>query len=366
MPCSWSRFCSLFLLTAGLMLLAADRPCYGAQRGKGGGSGGNMPSMAPSDLIVHGTVALPGGMVPLRLVRVDHVCGGRTMNSTYADSKGRFSFNLGILDRDLKASGSNTGTSGSVTSTASMKLCSVRASIPGYHAQSISLEQVAKQERAALGELLLKPIGTPPVPLMSATDAAVPPNALKEFEKGLDLAAKSKLPDAIAAMKKAVSADKKFATAWLALGILQVSQNQTSNALESYDEAIAADDKFAAPYVEAAALEAVANQWDKVVEHTDRAISLDPDSFALAYYLNAMANIRLTKADAADKSAIAGLRVDEDHEYPDLAYMQGILLVSKGDRKNARTQFESYLALAPNGMNAANARQQLTELPAPK
>jgi len=357
MPCSWSRLFSLFLLTAGLML---------AQHGHKGGSGDSMPGITPSDLIVHGTVVLAEGMAPVRLVRVDHICGGRTMNSAYADSKGRFSFNLGVLDRDITAYGSNTQTSGVVTSAAGMKTCSVRASIPGYHAQSASLEQAGTKEKTSLGELLLKPIGTPQNPLMSVTDAQVHPNAMKDFEKGLDLASKAKLPDAIAAMKKAVSGDKKFATAWLALGILQVSQNQTANAQESYDEAIAADEKFAAPLIEAAALEAVAGQWDKVIEHTSRAISLDPDSFALAYYLNAMGNIRLTQADAANKSATAGLRVDEDHEYPDIAYMQGILLVSKGDRQNARTQFESYLALAPNGINAANARQQLTELAAAK
>ncbi len=176
---------------------------------------------------------------------------------------------------------------------------------------------------------------------MSATDSDVPKNARKDFEKGLDEAAKAKLPDATSAMEKATSGYKKFASAWLALGMLQASQNQTAHALESYAEATMADDKFAAPYVEMAVLEGVSGQWDKVVEDTDRAISLDPDSFALAYYLNAMANIRLTKADAADKSAAEGLRVDLDHEYPDIAFIQGLLLASKGTSRapgsNSRT-----------------------------
>jgi tetratricopeptide (TPR) repeat protein len=201
---------------------------------------------------------------------------------------------------------------------------------------------------------------------MSASDGDVPKNARKDFEKALDEAAKGKLPDAATAMQKAASGYRKFASAWLGLGMLQASQNQTANALESYSEAIVADDKFAAPYIESAVLEAVAGQWDKVAEHTDRANSLDPDSFALAYYLNAMANIRLTKADAADKSATEGLRVDHDHEYPDLAYIQGLLLMSKGEQQGARKQFEDYLALAPNGLNAANARQELMDLPVAK
>ena len=46
--------------------------------------------------------------------------------------------------------------------------------------------------------------------------------------------------------------------------------------------------------------------------------------------------------------------------------MQGILLISKGDKAGVRTQLESYLALAPKGDNTENATRQLKGLPAPK
>jgi len=213
--------------------------------------------------------------------------------------------------------------------------------------------------------MVLQPFGKQQAGLLSATEGDVPKNARKDYEKGLDDVAKAKVPDAIAAIQKAASGYPKFATAWLTLGMLQ-SQNDAGAALRSYAQAMAADDKFAPPFIESARLEAASGEWAKVIEHTNKAISLEPDSFAGAYYLNAIANVRINQTDAARKSIAEGLRVDEDHEYSDLEYIDGILLMSKGDNAGARKQLESYLSLAPNGTNAGNARQLLTEIPAPK
>jgi tetratricopeptide (TPR) repeat protein len=350
---SWWRFALLLFSTAACIL---------AQRGRGGG-GSSPVSPGPAELVVRGTVTLAGGMPAERLIRVDRNCGGRTVNSVYADSKGKFSFDLGVLDTDLRSAGAAISNAGPITvaSQNTLKTCVIRASLLGYHPQAISLEQAAKKPN--LGDLVLEPIGKPAAPLLSVTDSDVPKNAKKDFDKGLDEAAKAKWQDAISAFEKAASGYKKFATAWVSLGMLQTARGDAAGARKSFAQAIAADDQFAAPYIELAAIEAGAGDWGKTIEYSNKAIALDPDSFALAYYLNAMANVRLVNADAADKSATAGLHVDQDHEYPDIAYIQGLLLASKGDQKGARKQFEDYLAIAPNGVNAAVAKQQLAELP---
>jgi len=214
--------------------------------------------------------------------------------------------------------------------------------------------------------LVLEPIGKPVAPLSSATDADVPKNARKDFDRGLDEAAKAKWGDAMSAFEKATAADKKFATAWLSLGMLRFMRGDTAGARQALAQAITADDQFAAAYIELAQVEAGSGDWAKTVQYSAKATALDPDSFPLAYYLNAMGNVRLLNGDAADKSAIAGLRVDQDHEYPDIAYIQGLLLMSKGDSVGARQQFENYLAIAPQGVNAVNAKQQLADLPSAK
>jgi tetratricopeptide (TPR) repeat protein len=356
----WLRLATLLILTGA---------CLSAQRrGGGGGSSSSAVSAGPDELIARGTVVLAEGGVPPRLVRLDRSCGGRIIGSTFADSKGRFSFDLGVLDSEFRRAGANTANFGSVSvvSPELLKGCSIRASLLGYRSPAISLEQVAKKGNANLGDMTLEPVGKPLAPLMSATDSDVPKNAKRDFDKGFDEASRSKWPEAIASIEKAASAYPKYAHAWLSLGMLQTSHGGGAAARRSFEQAIAADDKFAPPYVELAALDAAAGDWQKTVEHSSRAIALDPDSFPLAYYLNAVANVRMVNADAADKSAEAGLRIDQEHEYPDLAYIQGLLLSSKGDQQGARKQYENYLAEAPAGINAAAAKQQLAELPAPK
>jgi tetratricopeptide (TPR) repeat protein len=167
-------------------------------------------------------------------------------------------------------------------------------------------------------------------------------------------------------MKKATAAYRKFATAWLSLGILEAEQKDFAAAQDSYTQAITADNKFAPAYVELAALQVATGQWSQAAESAGKATALDPDAFPSAYYLAAAAELRLNRSDAAEKDVAAGLRVDPDHELPDLEYLDGIMRLGKGDLRRGREQLESYLSHAPDGMNAADARQQLGEKPQSK
>ena len=204
-----------------------------AQRG-GRQSGSNLPTSVVSELVVHGTVVLPGRAAPERLVRIERLCGGRVEGSTYADSKGRFSFDLGAVDRGLRKLWPERGyhIDSTVLSPESMKDCSVRVSLMGYRSQTISIDQAARNNKTELGQVPLEPFGKSVSSLGSSTDEDVPKNARKDYEKGLDDAAKSKWQDAIGALQKATSAYPKFATAWLssgdAAGFPEQSRRRTS------------------------------------------------------------------------------------------------------------------------------------------
>jgi tetratricopeptide (TPR) repeat protein len=167
-------------------------------------------------------------------------------------------------------------------------------------------------------------------------------------------------------MEKATSDDPKYATAWLSLGMIEAATFNNPAALRAFAKAIEADPKFAAPYIEAAAVQSTANDWAKAIENTGYAIALDPEAFPRAYYLNAVAHVRLNDADDALKRADAGIRIDVDREFPDLEFIAGIVLASDNNAAGARKYLESYLAHAPNGVNAAIAKRQLADLPAEK
>jgi tetratricopeptide (TPR) repeat protein len=308
-----------------------------------------------NNFVVHGSVVLPSGMAPGRLVAVERVCAGRPRDGTYADAKGRFSFYLGVLDR-LKAK----------ASASDLRTCSLQASLDGYHPHLITLESLVKSANENLGKLVLQPTGSQPSAVISATDMEVPKNARKNYDEGLNAAAKTKWAAAISAMEKATAADPKFATAWLSLGTLQNAQGDIDAALDSYAQSIAADDKFGPAYVELAALQVETGHWSHAAESAGKAIALDPDAFPRAYYLAAIADSRLNRLDAAEKDIAAGLRVDPNHEFPDLEYLDGIMRLSKGDVLRGKEQLESYLSHAPDGANAAGARQRLGQPPESK
>ena len=314
--------------------------------------GGIISPPAPvNDLVVYGSVVLPGGAAPGRLVRVERICAGHPSEATYADAKGHFSFNLGHPGA--------TNEKG-FAKTSEMRTCSIRASLEGYRAQTKALDSLLKAGKEN-GELVLQPIGSQPSAVMSVTDMEVAKNARKDYDAGLDAAAKLKLAAAIVAMEKATAAYRKFATAWLSLGMLEAAQKDSAAALNSYTQAIAADDKFAPAYVELAELHLAARQWSEATESAGKAIALDPDAFPRAYYFAAVADLRLNLTDAVEKDIAAGLRVDVGHEFPDLEYLDGIMHLRKGDVPGGRKQLESYLSHAPDGVNAANARQRLGE-----
>ena len=348
---------SVRICLAGLLIITAGSLM--AQRRGGGGSGNNSVPGGSGNLVLRGTVQLPGKTVPDRIVALERVCANRIMGLAYADSKGRFTFDLGPV-----YSQSNSAAGGA--SAESFADCAIRTSLEGYRVKTIPLGPIVKTRKTDIPPIELEPVSKNQSAFLSATDAGVPKNIRKDYDKGIDEAAKLKWQEAISSMQKATGAYPKFATAWLSLGMVQASQNNFPAALQSYAKAIEADGAFAPPYIETAVIEADSGDWKKVIEHTDKAISLDPDAFARAYYLNAMANVRLSQSDPARKSAAEGLRVDQDHLYPDLEYIEGILLVSKGDPQNARKHLESYLALDPAGPNALNAKQQLAALPAGK
>jgi hypothetical protein len=326
-----------------------------------------LVDMTFNSLVISGRVTLPDGSPPAQLVMVERVCKGTTQDGGFADSKGRFSFDLGVLNRSFMQRSvveaqSNNQVAGKQINPEDLENCLVRASLSGYRSQTVALASYGATQKAQLGTLVLEPFGKEEAPALSASDAQAPKNARKEYEKGLDAAARANWQGAVDSFQKATSQYPKYASAWLSLGILQSGNGNAAGAAQSYTQAIAADDKFALPYIESAVLEDMASQWDRMAEHTAKVIQLYPKSFVRAYLLNGLANLHLQHFDLAEKSAAEGLLIDTGHTSPELEYVQGTALMGTKDVAGAAKHLEAYLALAPHGPSAAAAQKQLTAL----
>jgi tetratricopeptide (TPR) repeat protein len=350
-----------------LMMIPAFATPQGAERRSPAGVAlSEMGRTDAAQLIVYGSVTLPDGSAPRQLVVIERVCQGVTRPSGFADSKGRFSFDLGVLDQQ-RGDGSHVANLASNQLAANaitldqIKTCKVRAMLSGYHAANIPMYN-GNSPNTQLGTIRLQPAGKDRNPARSETDASAPKNAQKAYDKGMDAAAKSKWQEAVDSFTKATALYPKYASAWLSLGILQAGSNNVEGARKSYAEAMAADGKFPLPHLQAAELEVMAAAWERVAEYANKAIQIEPDSFPRAYLLNATANLNLRRYDKVAESAAKGLELDPDHSFPELEYDLGIALIGKGDRAAAAGHLKIYLDFAPHGSNAGAATQQLALL----
>jgi tetratricopeptide (TPR) repeat protein len=278
----------------------------------------------------HGQVALSDGSFPLLLVQIEQICKGAIETTTFTGSEGRFR----LLDDSSD--------------------CQVRAYLPGYRSQTVS-------NATDLGTLILRPRGKKESALQSQRYKDLSSNkmAWKAYLQGLDEAAKGKWRDAEASFRDVTVWFPWAAPPWLCLGMIQEVEGDPVAAKKSYKEAIKVEGDFALPYFLVGALEVPRGDWLEALSDSKKVIELDPQAYPGAWLTNAWANLNVHEMDTAEKAAREGLKLDDDHRFPELEYVLGLVLSDKGDMAGAKEHFKQYLALAPHGPRAAAARAEI-------
>jgi tetratricopeptide (TPR) repeat protein len=90
-----------------------------------------------------------------------------------------------------------------------------------------------------------------------------------------------------------------YAIAWHQLGLVRQKRNATAGAIEAWNEARKKDPKYVKPYESLAALADRQEDWTVAEQYSREWLQLDPDDFAAAYLINAIANARLNRMEAA-------------------------------------------------------------------
>jgi tetratricopeptide (TPR) repeat protein len=330
------------------------------------------------DLYLSGKVMLDDGTAPTEPVTLERVCGGTPKAVAYTDRKGQFSFQLnhtaGVMqDASEEESGASSGQRPASTSgiggpqpksnipDAQLANCDLRAVMAGFRSDHISLGGRRLLDDPNVGTIVLHRLTAVQGTVVSMTTLEAPKDAKKAYEKGRRAFQDVKLPEAEKFLQKAVEIDPKFAAAWYDLGKVQQQNQQLEQAHESYMKALAADAKFMAPYEQLAELAVNAGRWRELADTTQRLLELDPIDHPAAYFYNAVANLKLNKIDAAEKSARAGEKLDADHRYPKREQLLAMILARKRDYTAAAEHMRLYLQLAPGADDAARMRVQLAE-----
>jgi tetratricopeptide (TPR) repeat protein len=163
-------------------------------------------------------------------------------------------------------------------------------------------------------------------------------------------------------LTKAVTIYPKFAIAWYQLGQVRQKRNAQAGAIEAWNEARKQDPKYIRPYESLAAAADGQQDWAAAEQYSREWLQLDPDDFAAAYLINAIANARLNRIEAAELAARSGLRVDKGRKVPRLNYVLGLILIQKQQYAESGKYLRAYLELVPNAHDAAMVREQVVKL----
>jgi Flp pilus assembly protein TadD len=232
--------------------------------------------------------------------------------------------------------------------------CRVTIRLTGYHALETTLTEGST--------VVLKRLGDHEGSTVSLISVNAPKDARKAYERGLSAANHKKYEQAATAFEAAVAAYPQYAQAWSDLGQVQAELNRPRDARASWERAVQADPPYLKPYVQLARLAIAEGRNEEALAITSRGLEFNPVEFPAIYFYNAYANLNLKHYDAAEKSALATIAHDANHELPEAERLLGLLLASKGELGPASDHFRKYLALAPKAADAAVIRQKIAEI----
>jgi tetratricopeptide (TPR) repeat protein len=316
----------------------------------------NNPDAISRGTFFYGKVAMSDGSTPPSQIVIERVCGGSVRPQAYTDSHGNFSFQSGqtqdmipdaTVSRSSNAGLNPTGSNTSSQSNTTFSNCDLRASLPGFRSDVISLAGRHSLDDPNVGTIFLHRLANVEGLTTSATSSLASKDAHKAFDKGLEAVKKSKIDEAQADFLKATELYPRYAAAWFELGRVYEQREHIAEARDAYAKSIAADSKYVNPYEHLYVLSIKENNWEDVAATTERIMRLNPYDFPMAVYYNAVANLQLKKLDIAEKSAREALAMqtkgDSAAQNPKINYVLGVILIQKEDYKGAADCLKTYL-----------------------
>jgi tetratricopeptide (TPR) repeat protein len=240
--------------------------------------------------------------------------------------------------------------------------CELRAAMPGYQSNIITLGPRRRLDKSEVGQLVLRRVGAVDAVMISANMVAAPSRARVAFDNARREAEKEKwnYEYAEGELKKALDEYPTFAAAWHLMGIMRLSQKDSAAAGEAFKKAIAADATYVEPYVELASMAVMQQHWIEAANWIDSALKLNPN-IPYANYLAASIHFQLGNLDTAERSALAVWRTRDIERFPVTNYILGAIKAQRGDFESAAARFRDYLATKPDAATVKTVTELLAD-----
>ena len=307
-----------------------------------------------------------------RGIAIDLVCSNFARTVAATDSKGRFSFQFGrtasaasdASDQGRQSSSPLLGISSgdAATGLRTIVSCDLRANLPGYQSDDISLTDRRALDHTDLGVIVLRRVFVVDGVAVSSTSLNAPKKARDAYESGLKAMRSGQMDGAAKEFQQAIAVYPAYANAWLELGWVRQRLGTAATAREAWKKAIELDPKLTGAYVELGLDAGLTHDWKAATQYFDPGLRLDPINYPDAWFGDAVAHYYLGEYDAAEKSAREAVRLDPKGRNPRAGYVLGMILAHKGDRDGAAVELRRYLKAAPQAADAQLVKAQLASI----
>ena len=347
-----------------------------------------LPRLPPpsSNLFISGIVVGEDGEAPPFGATIEMDCGSSLTRQASVDNDGYFSFQIGAnksyglvmpdastgLGRDPFHDDPVVSSSQNIDESFLPRLsqeqlatklvgCDLRAQLPGYRSTIARVKEVLQPGQNDVGIIVVYPLERVKGTTVSVSSLMAPKKAKKGLEQARKALKKNRFEEAEARLKSAVEVYPEYGEAWYELGQLYKQQYRDEEAREAYLRAIDADGLYVKPYIGLGWLASLQENWEEAANFTGQAVGLDPITFPVAHFLNALANLNLGNFDLAEKSAQQYQRLDPDCRFPSVFLILSNVYAMKNDSVRSIEEMRNYLEHDPDGPNAEEVRAQLEE-----
>lgn len=199
---------------------------------------------------------------------------------------------------------------------------------------------------------------TPSAGTVSATSAAAPVDAQREYDEGMRTL-KDTPAEAISHFRKAIEIYPKYADAHAMLGLAYMKQKQNQEAAAALNKAVEVDPKLAVAHTLLGKVYLEEKKFDQAETLLLKSMQLDPQAWDAPYEL-ARCYFNTGKID---KALTAARRA---HDVPNAASSTHLLLVDiylrQGNNKEALRELQEFSKADPNSIFMPRVRQMIERL----
>jgi tetratricopeptide (TPR) repeat protein len=197
---------------------------------------------------------------------------------------------------------------------------------------------------------------------VDANLANIPKAALAHYNNAGELAKKNNRTGAIDELKAAIKEYPSFMLAFNELGVQYLKTNQLENADEAFQGALKIDPDAFPALVNRGIANFMMKRYGEAVPILRKAVKKNEESAVPHYFLGqSLANLGLF--DDAEKELLLSIKLGNE-DMKEAHRILAIIYSSRGDKKQAASELEAYLKLAPDAPDAEKLKDKIRELKA--